>query len=128
MLEARVSVDGRGLRSRAGPLDGPRHLAKTTDGGRTWDELPLPALATDAAGYPAIGIGFISDDIGWVAPEDAALPVFRSFDGGESWEEDPTLVDPINRFRFTDATDTSAARVGYAIGADVWKLELPPLP
>jgi photosystem II stability/assembly factor-like uncharacterized protein len=94
---------------------GPGRFAKTTDGGATWAELPLPG--DDA--YPALAAGFISADIGWMAPESANIPVYRTFDGGATWEPDPTLKGPINRFRFVDA------KTAYAVGAKVWKLELP---
>ncbi len=94
---------------------GPGTIAKTTDGGDTWTELPLPV---DGDPYGGIGIGFISDNIGWVASEDPAAPVFRTFDGGATWEEDPALKAPINRFRFIDEN------TAYAVGGSVWKLDL----
>ena len=71
------------------------------------------------AGYSAIGVGFITEDIGWMAAEDATLPVYRTFDGGQTWEVDPALKSPINRFRFVDA------HTAYAVGAAVWKLVVP---
>jgi photosystem II stability/assembly factor-like uncharacterized protein len=98
-------------------MPGQPTFAKTTDGGMTWSELPLPGKATET--YSAIGVGFISEDIGWMAPEDATLSVYRTFDGGMTWEVDPALKAPINRFRFVDA------HTSYAIGGAVWKLVLP---
>lgn len=89
-------------------------FAKTQDGGATWLELPLP---TDQP-YSGIGVGFLTEEIGWMAPEDPGLPVYRTFDGGLTWEEDPALVAPINRFRFID--DNTA----FAVGGAVWKLDL----
>lgn len=91
---------------------GPGAFAKTTDGGATWQELPLPI---DTA-YSAIGVGFITEDIGWMVGDDPGLPAFRTFDGGITWENEPVLAGPINRFRFPDAT------TGYAVGASVYKL------
>ncbi len=93
---------------------GPGTFAKTTDGGATWTELPLPFDQL----YSAIGVGFLTEDIGWMISENPDLPAFRTFDGGTTWEEEPTLVGPINRFRFVDET------TAYAVGAQVWKLEL----
>lgn len=98
---------------------GPGTFAKTTDGGKTWQELPLPPLAKPTAGYSAIGVGFITDEIGWMAAEDAKLPAYRTFDGGMTWEVDPSLKSPINRFRFIDE------HTAYAVGGAVWKLEIP---
>ena len=96
---------------------GPGAFAKTTDGGVTWQELPLPV---DTA-YSAIGVGFITEEIGWMVGDDPSLPSLRTFDGGLTWEDEPVLVGPINRFRFPDAT------TAYAVGASVYKLtvELP---
>lgn len=99
---------------------GPGTFAKTTDGGETWVELPLPLIDDKPnKGYPAIGIGFITDQIGWVVSHDEDLPSFRTFDGGMTWEIDPELEAPINRFRFVDE------HTAYAIGGSVWKLEIP---
>ena len=95
--------------------NGPATFAKTTDGGDSWSELPLPG---DGSAYAAIGVGFINEKIGWMAPEEASQPVYRTFDGGETWEEDPALKAPINRFRFID--DHTA----IAVGGAVWKLDL----
>jgi photosystem II stability/assembly factor-like uncharacterized protein len=98
---------------------GPGTFAKTMDGGKTWQELPLPKLSQPNAGYSAIGVGFITEEIGWMAAEDATLPAYRTFDGGMTWEKDPALKSPINRFRFVDA------HTAYAVGGAVWKLTLP---
>lgn len=98
---------------------GPGTFAKTVDGGATWTELPLPPLDPATKGYGAIGVGFINEDIGWMSAEDPKLPTYRTFDGGTTWEVDPVLTSPINRFRFVDA------HTAYAIGAAVWKLTLP---
>jgi photosystem II stability/assembly factor-like uncharacterized protein len=98
-------------------MPGAPTFAKTTDGGQTWKELPLPGKATET--YSAIGVGFLTENIGWMAAEDAGLPVYRTFDGGMTWEVDPALKSPINRFRFVDA------HTAYAIGGAAWKLVLP---
>ncbi|HSO38286.1 MAG TPA: hypothetical protein VLT33_37415 [Labilithrix sp.] len=98
--------------------DGPATFAKTVDGGLTWVEKPLPVKVSAAGGFPAIGIGFVTDKVGWVSPEEASLPTYRTKDGGETWEIDPALKSPINRFRFVDK------ETAYAIGAAVWKLQI----
>jgi len=97
---------------------GPPTFAKTMDGGTTWTELPLPAQGSAKTAYPAIGIGFITDNVGWVSPDDPTLPTYRTSDGGNTWTVDPTLQSPINRFRFVDMN------TAYAIGAAVWKLSI----
>ncbi len=99
--------------------EGPPTFAKTTDGGNTWTEMPLPMQGTSSkTAYPAIGIGFITDNVGWVSPEDATLPTYVTSDGGNTWTVDPALASPINRFRFVDKN------TAYAIGGSVWKLTI----
>ena len=98
---------------------GPPTFVKTTDGGDSWTELPLPTNASPKGGYPALGIGFATDNVGWVSSEDDTLPTYYTTDGGQSWTEDATLKAPINRFRFVDR------RTAYAIGGAVWKLSIP---
>ena len=98
---------------------GPPTFGKTTDGGKTWTELPLPDGGNPKAGYSAIGIGFLTDEIGWVVGSDSKKPAYRTFDGGLTWEEEPNLAGPINRIRFVDKNTV------FASGSTVWKLEIP---
>jgi len=98
--------------------DGPATFAKTTDGGSTWVESKLPVKTSSSGGFPAIGIGFATENIGWVSPEDASLPTYRTTDGGQTWAVDATLKSPINRFRFVDKN------TAYAIGGAIWKLQI----
>lgn len=86
-------------------------FAKTTDGGKTWTEMPLFDKP-----YAGIGIGFITEDIGWVASDSSAAPVLRTTDGGKTWAPDPVLKSPVNRFRFVNK------QTAYAIGGKVYKL------
>jgi photosystem II stability/assembly factor-like uncharacterized protein len=93
---------------------GPANFVKTTDGGKTWVEKPLgPTTA-----YLGIGMGFITDKIGWVGSENVKQPVYRTTDGGETWTPDEALKSPINRFRFVDKN------TAYAVGASVLKLDV----
>jgi photosystem II stability/assembly factor-like uncharacterized protein len=94
---------------------GPPTFVKTTDAGKTWTEMKLPK---SVGAYPGIGIGFITEDIGWVSADDPTLPTMRTADGGLTWVKDADLKSPINRFRFVDAN------TGYAIGGAVWKLSV----
>jgi photosystem II stability/assembly factor-like uncharacterized protein len=93
---------------------GPGTFAKTTDGGATWTEMPLPTTKA----YPGIGMGFITENIGWVSADNPALPTYMTTDGGQTWNADAVLKSPINRFRFVDKN------TAYAIGAAVYKLSV----
>ena len=64
---------------------GPPTFAKTIDGGKTWIEMPLPAQNSATAPFPAIGIGFITENVGWVSPEDSSMPTYLTTDGGQTW-------------------------------------------
>lgn len=86
-------------------------FAKTTDGGKTWNELPLAKTALSS-----IGVGFITENIGWISGEDPTEPVYKTIDGGATWTIEPVLKAPVNRFRFVDKN------TAYAIGAQVYKL------
>jgi photosystem II stability/assembly factor-like uncharacterized protein len=98
---------------------GPPTFAKTTDGAKTWTELPLPQQGTSSkTAYPAIGVGFITENVGWMSPEDPTMPTYVTSDGGQTWTVDPALKSPINRFRFVDQ------HTAYAVGASVWKLSV----
>jgi photosystem II stability/assembly factor-like uncharacterized protein len=109
-------------RERQREREGPPTFAKTTDGGLTWVELPLPVKVGAAGGFPAIGIGFVTDQVGWVSPEEPSLPTYRTRDGGKTWEVDPALKSPLNRFRFVDKN------TAFAIGGSIWKLSIPSAP
>lgn len=98
---------------------GPPTFAKTIDGGKTWTEMPLPQQGTSSKNpYPAIGVGFITENVGWMSPEDGTMPTYVTTDGGNTWTPDPALKSPINRFRFVDKN------TAYAVGASVWKLSV----
>jgi photosystem II stability/assembly factor-like uncharacterized protein len=96
--------------------NGPPTFGKTTDGGLTWTESPLPDGGAPKKGYAAIGIGFATENVGWVAAEDPGSKVYRTSDGGLTWTVETGLKAPINRFRFLDK------KTAYAIGACTWKL------
>ena len=92
----------------------PSSFIKTTDGGKTWQELPF----IDGS-YAGLGVGFITENIGWIGGEASGKPAQRTKDGGATWEADPSLGSYINRFRFVDG------KTGYAIGTTIYKLEIP---
>ena len=90
-----VSVEGRSGRA-----------LKTTDAGLTWAELTIPT------GSDFQGIGFISENVGWVSGRGDTQ---TTTDGGQTWS--PLDLDgQINRFEFFGDT------LAYAMGTRIYKL------
>jgi len=90
------------------PANAQQRIAKTTDAGEHWFELPLVA---DAAAQE-FGIGFVSSANGWVGTADGG---FETRDGGKSWIRAP-LARNANRIRVRAADGTP---IVYAIGTEV---------
>lgn len=91
-----------------------RYVAKTTDGGNTWTEVPL----VDDHAVREFGVGFINETTGWVGTISTG---FQTTDGGKTW----TKVDmgrAVNKIRIVPREKDF---VGYAIGVDVYKFEPP---
>ena len=100
-------------------------IAKTEDGGKTWRRLPI----NDAQGNKNLeGIGFISEDIGWVGGwGDARFQggfTSATQDGGETWRDANEVGRFINRFRFFG----SPVHLGYASGDTIYKYSTEPAP
>ena len=70
-----------------------RYVVKTTDGGRSWHELPLVANH----GVSEFGIGFVDANVGWVGTTKGG---FETHDGGATWAP-VTLGRNVNKFRIT---------------------------
>jgi photosystem II stability/assembly factor-like uncharacterized protein/dienelactone hydrolase len=89
-----------------------QRVAKTTDGGETWQEINL----VEDASAREFGIGFIDENHGFVGTMNSG---YETKDGGKTW----TTVDlgrACNKIRIYK--DTNGKVYGYAIGADVFKL------
>ncbi|MGL5002689.1 MAG: WD40/YVTN/BNR-like repeat-containing protein, partial [Casimicrobium sp.] len=65
-----------------------RYVAKTTDGGNTWKEIPL----VDEHAVREFGVAFVTPQIGWVGAIDGA---YQTVDGGASWSK--VKADDIGR-------------------------------
>ncbi len=89
-----------------------RVVAKTTDGGHTWVEIPL---VIDHA-QNEFGVSFVTPEIGWVG---AMKGGYRTLDGGRTWTP-VEMGRAVNKIR---VVTTSAGTVGYAIGVDLFKLD-----
>ena len=93
-------------------------ILKTTDGGQTWTRYPI----NDPQGNANLeGIGFITEDRGWVGgwgnADFTAGYTSGTIDGGENWFDANEVGRFINRFRFLGDPVT----VGYASGRQVYK-------
>lgn len=92
-----------------------RVVAKTVDGGNTWQEV---ALADDYA-VREFGIGFADEQTGWVG---ASTTGFETHDGGKSWRR-VEMGKAVNKIRIVPDGDHY---VGYGIGVSVYKFGTPP--
>ena len=92
-----------------------RVVAKTTDGGRTWAEIPL----VDNHAVRQFGVGFIDAQTGWIG----AVPHgFATTDGGQTWTP-ATFGNAVNKIRLVR---TPTGVTGYAIGVDVHRMRMAP--
>jgi photosystem II stability/assembly factor-like uncharacterized protein len=90
-----------------------RVVAKTTDGGETWRELPL----VNDFDEREFGVAFASAQVGWVGTLKGG---YQTTDGGATW----TFVEmgrAVNKIRVV--RDGPQGFVGFAIGAEVRRLD-----
>jgi photosystem II stability/assembly factor-like uncharacterized protein len=89
-----------------------RVVAKTTDGGKTWKEIPL----INDFNFREFGIGFIDEKRGWVGGSTGG---YETTDGGKTWKP-VEMGKAVNKIRLLK---TENGFVGYAIGVDLYKFE-----
>lgn len=89
-----------------------QRIAKTTDGGNTWNEINL----IEDAGAREFGIGFIDENHGFVGTMNSG---YETKDGGLTWAP-VNLGKACNKIRIYK--DANGEIYGYAIGVDVFKL------
>ena len=90
-------------------------MARTTDGGATWEELPI---VRDHA-LQEFGIGFADARRGWVG---GAPQGYETMDGGTTWQP-ADLGRATNKIRIVPV---QGGRRVFAIGTDVRRLDLRP--
>jgi photosystem II stability/assembly factor-like uncharacterized protein len=90
-----------------------RYVAKTTDGGKSWKELPL----VNDHSVREFGVGFADSNLGWVGTSNGG---YQTTDGGATWK----FVDmgrAVNKIRIVK---NGSGFVGYAIGTGVSKISV----
>lgn len=92
-----------------------RFVAKTTDGGKTWAELPL----VEDAAVREFGIGFATPELGWVG---TSTDGFETRDGGHHWRR-VAFGRYVNKVRILPTGDQFTA---FAIGSEVFRFGVPP--
>lgn len=91
-----------------------RFVAKTIDGGLTWQEIPL----VQDAKVREFGVAFLNESIGWIG----AMPHgFFTDDGGKSWRK-ADIGNAVNKIRLISNSDST---IGVAIGTGIFKIEIP---
>jgi photosystem II stability/assembly factor-like uncharacterized protein len=88
-----------------------QRIAKTTDGGKTWNEINL----VEDAGAREFGIGFIDENHGFVGTMNSG---YETKDGGLTWTP-INLGMACNKIRIY--RDPNGKIYGYAIGVEVMK-------
>ena len=88
-----------------------QRIAKTTDGGETWNEINL----LEDAGAREFGVGFIDENHGFVGTMNSG---YETKDGGKTWTP-VNLGKACNKIRIYK--DANGKVYGYAIGVDVMK-------
>ena len=88
-----------------------QRIAKTTDGGVTWAEIPL----VNDHSARQFGIGFITEDLGYVGTMNSG---YETQDGGRTWQA-IDLGRACNKIRIYKSQNKT---FGYAIGVDVFQL------
>ena len=89
-----------------------RFVAKTTDGGKSWKEIPL----VNDKEAQEFGIGFLDEKTGWVGGYKTG---YETTDGGKTWTPRDMGI-AVNKIRLLK---TEHGVVGYAVGVGVYKLE-----
>jgi len=88
-------------------------VAKTIDGGETWQELDLVKDNTARQ----FGVGFLDENHGYVGTINSG---FETKDGGKTWDS-INLGRGCNKIKIYENENKEI--YGYAIGVDVFKLE-----
>jgi photosystem II stability/assembly factor-like uncharacterized protein len=91
-----------------------RHVAKSTDGGLTWVELPL----IDDARVREFGVGFVDEQRGWIGAVPGGL---QTVDGGATWTK-VSMGAAVNKVR---VVPHGAGYAVFAIGSELHRLDLP---
>lgn len=108
------------------PVDGHLLIIKTTDGGATWTEVPAanipPALPNEAA-FAASGtcITVQGRSNAWIATGGGAARVFRSMDGGNTWQVAATPIISGGQATGNFSIAFKDARNGVIVGGDYTK-------
>ncbi len=91
-----------------------RYVAKTTDGGETWTELPV----IDSHPWRAFGIAFMDERTGWIGGTTTGV---QTRDGGLTWTP-VEMGKAVNKIRVVPKpTGTDV----YAIGTELNRLQIP---
>jgi photosystem II stability/assembly factor-like uncharacterized protein len=96
------------------PASSKRYIAKTTDGGKTWVELPL----IDEHAFRAFGVGFVTADHGFVGGMNKGL---ETRDGGATWQP-VRFGNAVNKIRVLHHPGGVSL---FTVGVDLYRADLP---
>jgi photosystem II stability/assembly factor-like uncharacterized protein/DNA-binding CsgD family transcriptional regulator len=125
---------------QTGWMGGLDTLYRTADGGNTWNGQPVPCAPNAAKGFTYIGaMSFVDAQTGWMAcpdpnagldngapPATVAASLFKTADGGATWQALPALEFQPDAIRFLNESSgwAGASRLLYstADGGLSWQL------
>lgn len=98
-------------------------LLKTEDGGQSWQQLPhenTPPAMEGEAGFAASGTGMVTPakSLALFGTGGTAIRVFRSSDGGSSWQAINTPLEPETASSGIYSMAMKDERQGIAVGGD----------
>ena len=122
-----IAIDKSGFGLLVGdPIDGRLYLLSTSDHGKSWKQQDGPDLMKGEYGFAASGTGIVLRENGhaWIATGAGAARVFRSSDGGQSWDVAATPVRSGAESEGIFSIAFNSTSHGVVVGGDYMKPEI----
>jgi photosystem II stability/assembly factor-like uncharacterized protein len=99
-------------------------IIKSTDGGNSWNIIPIGSITGNHANISTQAVGFIDEQRGWVGGYFVGF--FETYDAGKTWNyvKDYSIVDMNRIFRVDATTIYATHRGGIASYMPLWPTEI----